>query len=351
MPMRLASTCVSTPCIPVPSCPVCGRAGGRPLHHGLADRVMGVAGGAWSPVRCEGCGAARLDPRPADEAIPSLYEGYYTHSPPTPNIVPGTALGRALRALRNDYVNARFGYALEPAWRGGHLAGRLARHLFPPLSAIAERGVRSLRAGERLLDVGCGNGEFVAEAGAAGWDAKGIDLDPSAIAAGRANGLDLRVERIEERAAREPCSYDAVTASHVLEHVPDPVSFLAAARTLLRRGGTVWIATPNLASAGHAKWGKHWGPLDPPRHLVVFDPPSLARALVRAGLGSVRVLPPLPSAQMTFRMSHAVRAGFIPAFEGSRAPIRVRLAAVAADWRAQRDPRCADELVVLARRA
>ncbi len=130
------------------------------------------------------CKTARLDPRPADGAISRLYATYYTHEQPQPNIAPAGKVAAALRALRNAHVNARLGYRLEPAWAAGRIGGRM----LAPLAAIAERGVRSLPAGDRLLDIGCGNGEFVAEAATAGWRASGIDLDAAAVDAVEGRG-------------------------------------------------------------------------------------------------------------------------------------------------------------------
>jgi len=336
---------VAVPTVPVTSCPVCADTTSAPLHDGLNDRVFGVAPGAWSLVGCATCGLGYLDPRPADEAIAGLYASYYTHEPPRPNIAPVSRAARILRALRNAHVNARLGYQLSPAWGAGRVAGRL----LPPLAAIAERGVRHLPAGDRVLDVGCGNGLFVAEAAAAGWRASGIDLDSPAVEAGRSIGLDLAVERIEERAAREPAAFDAVTLSHVLEHVPDPVAFLSAARALLRPGGVVWIATPNLAAAGHRRYGADWVHLDPPRHLVLFEDASLRRALEAAGFVGTRILRPTPNAAAAFAISEAIRAGVVPANDAAGSPARAtRAAGLRADLAAQRHASRAEELLALA---
>jgi len=335
----------AVPTVPVPSCPVCDGTATARLHDGLTDRVFGVAPGTWSLVRCAGCGLGRLDPRPADAAIGDLYASYYTHEPPQPNLVPAGGVARGLRALRNAHVNARLGYSLTPAWSYGRVAGRL----LPPLAAIAERGVRHLPAGRRVLDVGCGNGLFVAEAAASGWRASGIDLDPAAVEAGRSAGLDLELERIEERAVREPGAFDAVTLSHVLEHVADPVAFLSCARALLRPGGVVWIATPNLDAAGHRRFGADWVHLDPPRHLVLFDAPSLTRALQAAGFAGVDVLRPTPNAVPAFAVSEAVRAGTVPANDAASRPTRAaRVAGVRADLAAQWWRSRAEELLVRA---
>jgi SAM-dependent methyltransferase len=330
-----------------PTCPICGDDRAATLHAGVTDRVFGAAAGSWTLVRCEGCGAARLHPPPSDAALRAAYSGaYYTHEPPSRQPARSGRLRRALHAARNDHLNARLGYDLAPAWRIGRVAGRLV----PPLAALAERGVRSLPAEGRVLDVGCGNGQYVAEAAAAGSEAYGIDVDARAVQAGAAAGLELAVETIDARAAREPGFYDAVTLSHVIEHVPDPIAFLRAAHALLRPGGRLWIATPNLASAGHALFGRDWVGLDPPRHLVLFDSPSLLRALSAAGFADVQPVRPVPGAGAAFGVSAAIRGGVARAHDAASAPLRVRGAALLADLRAQLQRSRAEELVVLARR-
>lgn len=315
------------------------------MHKGLTDRVFGAAGGDWRLVRCAGCGAGRLDPRPADSATASLYASYYTHEPPAPNLAPSGVRARTARALRNRYLNAQLGYRLTPAWPGGATAGRL----LPSLAAVAERGVRGLELRRRVLDVGAGNGLFVAEAAHAGWAAAGIDPDPRAVQAGRAAGLDLTTETVFERLEREPRAYDAVTLSHAIEHVADPVAVLGAVRGLLAPGGSVWIATPNLASTGHRRFGADWLHLDPPRHFVLFDAPALATALARAGFTAVRVLRPTPVAGPSFRISAALRRHSPRALRVRLEPERARLASLLADLGAQRDFSASEELVVSAR--
>src|SRR5918999_2610156 len=223
------------PAAPVPACPVCGETRRSVLHAGLADLAFGVAGGRWTIQRCDRCGAAYLDPRPADEALEGLYAHYYTHEPPVPNLAPPGPAARFARGLRNAHLARALGYELQPSLRVGGVLGRL----IPGFAALAERPVRGLPAGAKVLDVGAGNGLFVAEARAWGLKAAGIELDKGAAAAGRRAGLDLEVETAAERAAREPGTYDAVTLSHVIEHVPDPVGLLRDCARLLRPGGSL----------------------------------------------------------------------------------------------------------------
>src|SRR5262249_59216085 len=102
------------------------------------------------------------------------------------------------------------------------------------------------------------------------------------VAIARAAGLDVE-EGVIEEAPGVDGRYDAITLSHVIEHVHDPVGTLRACHRALRPGGTVWVLTPNLEAAGRRRFGRDWFPLEPPRHLTIFTAASLGLALERAG--------------------------------------------------------------------
>src|SRR5205085_2954784 len=88
-----------------------------------------------------------------------------------------------------------------------------------------------------LLDVGCGTGEFPAVCAGRGWRAQGVELMAEAAEhARRVHGLDVRVGLLADSGLPER-HYDAVSALHVLEHVPDTVGFLRELAARARPGG------------------------------------------------------------------------------------------------------------------
>lgn len=268
------------------SCPVCGsEATGGPRYEALGDRLFG-AWGSWNVAECPdpGCGTLWLDPRPTRAEIGKAYRRYYTHGGGS---LAAKATYRTIRALAREYANVRYGF------RSGRLpaparwaAVGLAR-LYPGLSEHLDLLVRHLPAAAfgagRLLDVGCGDGQALEILSDLGWRTTGVEVDPGAVAAARAKGLDVRAGTLEEAALAEG-SFDAVTSSHVIEHVHDPAGLLAACRRLLAPGGTLVFVTPNARAALHGRWGRDWMPLDPPRHLALFTAPSLRRLAESAGL-------------------------------------------------------------------
>ncbi len=319
-------------------CPVCGSAQRRLLYRDMTDRAFQAVTGSWDLHRCGGCGAAYLDPRPSKSVLEAAYAGYCTHVVPTVEQPPEGLLATMRRTLRNGHVNALYGYELAPSTR-------LAPLLLAPLPGVrgeTERAFRHLRKRTRLLDVGCGSGNFVAHAQTVGWQATGIDVDEEALQAGRGAGYDLRVETLDQHTDGD---YDAITLGHVIEHVPDPVALIAAARERLNPDGVLWLATPNLASLGHRRYREAWFPLDPPRHLVLFEHQSLQLALTRAGFGMLTDAPHTPVAGAIFQASDAIARGE-RGEDWLRTP-RFHVHGLIADAAARRDPRLGEEIVVL----
>jgi SAM-dependent methyltransferase len=287
--------------LPAPDCPVCGRPG-VPLHRGLRDALFG-AGGEWSLSRCAdaACGVAWLDPRPAREDLARAYADYYTHAAPVN--APPRLRKRAFLAARRGYLASRFGYG---AGVGERALGWLLR-LHPDLPARIDLEAFHLPASARgrFLEIGCGSGEHLAAMAELGWEVQGIDVDPAAVEAARARGLDVACGELAGAGLRAT-SFAAIGMSHVIEHVDDPDTVLRECRRLLAPGGRLVLVTPNIESFGHARYGRHWLSLDPPRHLRLYTPAALERVVRAAGFASVAARTGVREAHNGFLASRAI---------------------------------------------
>lgn len=268
-------------------CPVCRSTQRSVLHENLFDRWF-HAPGRWTMQLCANCGSGYIDPRPNQASIGAAYANYETHRPA--DTQPNTNNHLATR-LRNGYLNTKYGYQMQPASRLGYLAMHL---LPPPLRLEWDHYARHLPKPQpgrnKLLDVGCGNGEFLARARWQGWEVHGVDQDETALSHARAAGIPVTHGAIDA-ALFAPNSFDAITSHQVIEHAHDPIAFLQAAYTWLKPGGRLWLGTPNITSTLHQEFGADWYCLHPPQHLVIFSPQALTTAMSKAGFSKTRLLP------------------------------------------------------------
>jgi SAM-dependent methyltransferase len=261
------------------------------------DRLF-HAPGRWNLYACDGCGTAYLDPRPDRQTIHLAYRNYVTHQGQVDDDPqqPGTDWPSSLKqAILRAYIRRRFGH--RPYRPSDVLAG--AMWLRPWLRLRFDGAMRHLpsaRNGNTLLDIGCGNGRFLAWARVAGWSGCGTEPDPLAASSARAKGFDVHDGPLDAlvQAGRK---FDAITISHVIEHVHEPAMLLRTASRLLRPGGYFWIETPNVDAHGHACFGAGWRGLHPPQHLQLFAPDALRRMLGDGGFVDIRLAPWQPNWQ------------------------------------------------------
>ena len=273
----------------VPYCPMCGQCERTILHAGLQDYAFRAAEGKWNMYKCSKCGIAYLDPRPTPGSIGRAYTSYYTHSnnDELPDNQTKSTLQKIVRGLKNGYINHRYQVKKNPEIR----AGRWLIPLIPPIRSVADCSFRHIAASgntrHRLLDIGCGNGSYLLLAQEAGWDVEVLDFDPEAVKTCLAAGLDVRAGGIEILQGKKNF-YDAITLSHVIEHVHDPAKLLNKILALLKPGGMLWLATPNINSLLASQYGPDWRGLEPPRHLILFNREALCFLLLQTGFSEVK---------------------------------------------------------------
>lgn len=271
-------------------CILCGNVG-ELVYQNQQDRLFGASGN-WNLKRCvhEDCGLIWLDPMPLKEDIGKAYANYYTHSAQALAESKGFRR-RILDLIQRGYWANKYNY---PTGSQPLLARSLGwiLYLFPVRRREADADVRCLKAidGGRLLDVGCGSGEWILAMSQRGWTVEGCDFDQTAVENAKQRGLDVRCGSLEAQNYPDG-SFDAVTLNHVIEHVPDPVVVLAECARILRPGGKLVLFTPNNASLGHRIFKASWRGLEPPRHLHIFTIPSMRCALAQAGFQTVSVIP------------------------------------------------------------
>lgn len=159
------------------------------------------------------------------------------------------------------------------------------------LDLLAAHGVA---APGRLLDFGCGRGHLLRVARERGWQGTGYDVDPESVGrVARAHDLDLLAGDFLALDLR-PASFDLVTMNHVLEHLKDPAPVLRRIHELLRPGGALLIAVPNIEGLSNRlklaleRMGLRRKGLgayyDADHHLFYYTPDTLQGFVERVGL-------------------------------------------------------------------
>jgi glycosyltransferase involved in cell wall biosynthesis/SAM-dependent methyltransferase len=206
-------------------------------------------------VRCEDCGLVFFNPQPSDDELARIYDANYF-------------LGSESEAGRNAVSEIK----------------QATARLY--LSEI--RRYHGLKNG-RLLEVGCGEGDFLVSAEADGWQVSGIEFSPAAcqIAQSRLkNGKVLCGELQPAGFAAE--QFDLCVVSDVIEHVRSPLDFLREIHRVLKPGGTLFIATPSIDSWSAKVMRQKWMEFKA-EHLTYFDRQTIQTALFKSGFREIIV--------------------------------------------------------------
>ncbi|MCC6235689.1 MAG: class I SAM-dependent methyltransferase [Verrucomicrobiales bacterium] len=139
-----------------------------------------------------------------------------------------------------------------------------------------------------VLDVGCSTGAFLHQVRTRWPDAyqvTGIDVSTAALDHARSHGIEVVADSLltHDFGARR---FDVVTFWAVLEHLPDPLSFLERARHWLRPEGVCLVLVPNLAALGVRLLGTRYRYILP-QHVNYFEAGTLERLTRQAGLSPI----------------------------------------------------------------
>ncbi|MDZ4770224.1 MAG: class I SAM-dependent methyltransferase [Chloroflexota bacterium] len=224
-------------------CNACGSDARQPY---CPENGLGLA-------QCQRCGLVYVSPRPEAQELYALYGETYFHNDESGKV---------------GYTN----YIRDEANIRKTFAGRLRRLM------------RHIPTPGRLLDVGSAAGFFLSEAHEGGWQVTGLDVSSFTVEYTRARfGFETRLGSLTEQDFA-PESFDLLTLWDVIEHVPDPKAYIAAAARLLVRGGVIALATPDVDSLPARLTGARWvGYKLSDEHIFYFSRATLSRMLDEAG--------------------------------------------------------------------
>ena len=141
----------------------------------------------------------------------------------------------------------------------------------------------------RLLDVGCAAGFFLQVAKQRGWDVHGVDISSLCVAYAKNKiGIDVRND-LFVNAEFGDGSFDLVTMWDYLEHSITPEEDIIKAGRLLREGGLLVIATPDISSIPARIFRSNWIGIKLEEHFYYFSRDVLSRFLKNAGFDVLRM--------------------------------------------------------------
>jgi SAM-dependent methyltransferase len=151
--------------------------------------------------------------------------------------------------------------------------------------------VGELRAGDRVLDIGCGNGVHSLAAARVARSVLGFDVDERQLGFARARATDEGLGNVEFRAGdlTDPeflagvGEFDVVLALDVIEHLTDRRAVLTRLRAVLAQGGRLIITLPNRDTP-YKRWRRRAGAFAyaDPDHKVEYDESGAREELERA---------------------------------------------------------------------
>ncbi len=233
------------------ACPICESISFNPI---LTTKDYTVSQKDFQIKQCSSCNFVVTSPRPDQDSISEFYksEKYISHS------------GGSKTLMDKIYIYAR---SITLKWK------------HELISQYKQPG--------KILDYGCGTGEFLHFMQTKTWDTSGVE--PSDTARGKA--LDLLKSGVSADLKSTKDKFDIISLWHVLEHVHDLNEKVDELISHLNDDGIIFIAVPNRESADAKKYESHWAGYDVPRHLWHFSQSNMKQLLFKHGLQLITTEP------------------------------------------------------------
>jgi len=141
----------------------------------------------------------------------------------------------------------------------------------------------------RFLDIGCATGMLLNYVRDYGWEVKGVEICKQSVEYARKNfGLDIFNGTFEQAKFKDE-SFEIIHFSHLIEHLPDPLSTLKKIYKVLKKGGYILVTTPRIDSFQARLFKENWRSFHRD-HLYIFSKKCLIAMIEKAGFNVKRFI-------------------------------------------------------------
>lgn len=144
------------------------------------------------------------------------------------------------------------------------------------------------RKTNKILDVGCGIGYFLEEAKKRDWEVYGTELSKKSAEICSGKGIKIK-EGILDSKNYEPGMFDIITSIEVIEHINNPLEELKNFNSILRKGGLVYVTTPNFNSLLRYRLKSAYNIITYPEHLCYYTPKTLNKLFKISGFKELKI--------------------------------------------------------------
>ncbi len=236
------------------NCPLCNR---MEFQNFIVCKDYTVSQESFAIVSCNNCGFKFTNPRPTNNSLSNYYQSdnYISHSNSKKGLINIT-----YQIARKFNIRSKL---------------KLINKIVP------KKG--------KLLDYGCGTGEFLASCQKNGWIVDGVE--PSSTASAQASQI-INKEIYPDIFNQFPNQkYNVITLWHVLEHIPELNKTFKKIKSHLDKKGIIIVAVPNYNSYDAKYFKEKWIGYDVPRHLYHFDQSTMKMLAKNMGMKITKIFP------------------------------------------------------------
>lgn len=251
-------------------CEICGSKKINFLFYGK-DKLYGIPG-KFPLFKCENCRTIFLNPQLQYKESAIFYPKNKYHS---------------LESIKTekDSIKTRINLKLYEIYFS-EKRNLFKKILFSPIK-FTVRGT-TIKKGGKLLDIGCGSGQFLYEMKALGLEVYGVE--PNDFDKNSNDKYKLNIKNSELIKAKYPKGFfNIVTINHVFEHVENPKETITEIRRITKKGGALIMGIPNTNSLTKRIFGKNWVGFDVPRHLFDYSNKNIKYLLEKNGFKVLKI--------------------------------------------------------------